>query len=547
MNKKSTNLLLSAILSSALFGCNSGGTANQPSNTPDMSKSNANLTTNIAVAKNTNSTNSTNPSTICYYIRSWDNQKEYTTPGQVVSYLGKEYRNNWWTKGDNPAQHNGVYPGSGQPWTEIGQCADNTATPAIVQGGTRNTFVLTQEGDIYASGKGYYGVLGNGSTADSNTPVKVQMPVKAVKVVSNDTGNVACAIGTDAQVYCWGGNGTGLQGTGDTNGSVLTPRLTKFPSGAKDMVITSDLTSLVLTNNGQIYASGKGNYGILGNGSTANVTTPVQVLLPDSEYAIKIVKSSLNDEGDDACALTKNGNVYCWGGNAHGMFGVGDTKEYDTPVQVKLNKPVSDIVLGGYSDLFMITKDGDIYASGSDAWGALGDGKDTTDSYLPVKVNMPAGIKTTKVVSSGYDSCALGSDNQMYCWGGDASSMFGIGNHDKQLSPVLTGFPSHIFDIVMGKNRVMFALTRDGSLYASGYGDYGVLGNGNNNDTNTPTQTSLQTPAISIVSNGVTSCSLDQNLNVYCWGGNANGVMGNGQNAGSVMSPTKTQFAVYSM
>ena len=82
--------------------------------------------------------------------------------------------------------------------------------------------VLTQEGDIYASGKGYYGVLGNGSTADSNTPVKVQMPVKAVKVVSNDTGNVACAIGTDAQVYCWGGNGTGLQGTGDTNGSVLT-------------------------------------------------------------------------------------------------------------------------------------------------------------------------------------------------------------------------------------------------------------------------------------------------------------------------------------
>lgn len=99
----------------------------------------------------------------------------------------------------------------------------------------------------------------------------------------------------------------------------------------------------------------------------------------------------------------------------------------------------------------------------------------------------------------------------------------------------------------MGKNRIMFALTRDGLLYASGYGDYGVLGNGNNNDTNTPIQTSLQTPAISIVSNGVTSCSLDQNLNIYCWGGNANGVMGNGQNAGSVMSPTKTQFAIYSM
>lgn len=147
--------------------------------------------------------------------------------------------------------------------------------------------------------------------------------IKATKVVSNSTGNVACAIGTDTQVYCWGGNGTGLQGTGDTDGSVLIPRLTKFPSGAKDMVMTSDLTSFVLTNNGEIYTSGKGDYGITGSGvapfnfSNGTVTTPVKIWLPAEESAIKIVKSSIND-GDDACALTQKGNVYCWGGNAHG-------------------------------------------------------------------------------------------------------------------------------------------------------------------------------------------------------------------------------------
>lgn len=501
-------------------------------NTTNMAKTTAQAAT---VLKETSS-NTTNTSS-CENIPVWDSNKTYQESGQTVLYLGKEYRNNWWTRNENPQQHNGVYPGSGQPWTEIKICA---VSPTIAQGGSRNTFVLTESGDIYASGKGTYGVLGNGSNQDSNIPVKVQMTVKAMKVVSNSTGNVACAIGTDAQVYCWGGNGTGLQGTGDTDGSVLTPRLTKFPSGAKDIVITSDLTTLVLNNNGRIYASGKGDYGILGNGSTNNVTTPVEVNLPKSEFAVKVVKSSNND-GDDACALTSAGNVYCWGGNAHGQFGVGDTKEHDTPVQVRLNKDISDVVMGGYSDLFMITTDGDIYASGSDAWGALGDGKDTTDSHFPVKVDMPANIKATKVVSSGYDSCVLGSDNQVYCWGGNASGMFGIGNHDKQLSPTLTKFPSDVKDIVMGSNRVVFALTGSGALFASGYGDYGVLGNGDTYSTYLPTQTNFSMQALNIVSNGITSCSIGQDLNVYCWGGNANGVIGNNQNINAYL-PTKTQF-----
>lgn len=202
--------------------------------------------------------------------------------------------------------------------------------------------------------------------------------------------------------------------------------------------------------------------------------------------------------------------------------------------------------MGGYSDLFMITTDGDIYASGSDAWGALGDGKDTTDSYLPVKVNMPTKIKTIKVVSSGYDTCALGSDRNIYCWGGDASEMFGIGNHDKQLSPTSTKFPSDISDIVMGSNRVLFALTKSGSLYASGYDDYGVLGNNSSNNVSTPVQTNLQIPALNIVSNGTTSCSIGQDLNVYCWGGNSTGVFGNGGNSDN-SSPTNTQFTLYSM
>ncbi len=542
-NKQNINILLSAIISSVLFGCGSGGTSASPNST-NMATNKSDLTSKASSSTEIN---------LCSSFPKWEESRIYDKPDQIVSYYGKLYINHWWTKGENPIEHNGIFPGSGQAWTVKESCE---IQPAVVQAGLRNTFVLTSQGDIYASGKGTYGVLGNGSTNDSSTPVKVLMPVQATKVVSNETGNVACAIGNDSKVYCWGGNGTGLQGTGDTTGSVI-PRVTNFPAGAKDIVITSDLTSFVLTENGDIYASGKGNYGILGNGSTNSVTTPVRVALNSDEKAIKVVKASLNDEGDDACALTDKGNVYCWGGNAHGTAGVGDTKEHDTPVQVKLSDKVTDIVLGGYSDLFMITENGDVYASGSDAWGALGDGKNNTETYVPVKVAMPAGIKTTKVVSDGYDSCALGDNHKVYCWGGNGSGFLGFGSTGQVFTPTLTNFPDHVQDITMGAtqdfkdSKVVVALTTSGTLFVSGTANYGALGLGRNyTKAYNPTsitlsdETNVPFTSLNIVSNGMTSCSIGTSGSVYCWGANGNGVMGNGGTS-TLWTPAKTQFVAF--
>lgn len=63
----------------------------------------------------------------------WSATTTYSSPGQAVSENGVNFKNNWWTQGDDPATHNGG-PGSGQPWTSTGNCGACTTVPTVPTG-----------------------------------------------------------------------------------------------------------------------------------------------------------------------------------------------------------------------------------------------------------------------------------------------------------------------------------------------------------------------------------------------------------------------------
>ena len=68
------------------------------------------------------------PAGDCNGIAEWNSDTVYSSSGTKVVYQNIEYRNSWWTKGDNPAQNSGAV-GSGKVWTILGNC-DGTPTPA---------------------------------------------------------------------------------------------------------------------------------------------------------------------------------------------------------------------------------------------------------------------------------------------------------------------------------------------------------------------------------------------------------------------------------
>ena len=63
----------------------------------------------------------------------WNASTAYAAPGTLVTRNGINYKNNYWTQGDDPATHNGPL-GSGQPWTSQGACSTCSTLPSVPTG-----------------------------------------------------------------------------------------------------------------------------------------------------------------------------------------------------------------------------------------------------------------------------------------------------------------------------------------------------------------------------------------------------------------------------
>ena len=222
------------------------------------------------------------------------------------------------------------------------------------------TCALTNEGKAYCWGWNQYGRLGNNSTTNSSTPVAVQMPA-GVSFQSIAAGNIhACALTTEGKAYCWGWN----------------------------------------------------QYGQLGNNSTANSSTPVAVQMPAGVSFQSIAAGNIH-----TCALTTTGQAYCWGYGGSGQLGNNSTAISRIPVAVQMPAGVSfQFIAAGYYHTCALTNEGKAYCWGQGSSGRLGNNS-TTDSRIPVAVQMPAGVSFQSIAAGSLHTCALTTQNKAYCWG----------------------------------------------------------------------------------------------------------------------------------
>lgn len=129
---------------------------------------------------------------------------------------------------------------------------------------------------------------------------------------------------------------------------------------------------------GTVWAWGQGRYGQLANGSTQAKTTPVHVSNLSGVTAISA------NGGMHNLGIKSDGTLWAWGYNKYGQLGDGTTTNRSTPVQVSgVANPVA-ISAGGDHSLDVKT-DGTLLAWGNNAYGQLGDGT-TTNRLTPVAV-----------------------------------------------------------------------------------------------------------------------------------------------------------------
>jgi alpha-tubulin suppressor-like RCC1 family protein len=283
-----------------------------------------------------------------------------------------------------------------------------------VSAGGGFSLALTSTGQVLGWGFNH-GELGDGTRTSHDHPVEVKLPkgTKAVAVAAG--GNHGMALTRRGVVFTWGYNRFGELGDGTTTNS-LSPVKVSLPPGTKAAAVAAGSDySLALTRTGQILAWGFNADGELGNDTFTGpttctrfhygcATTPVQVQLP---LGTKV--AALAAGGDHALALTSNHHVLAWGNNTNGQLGDGPSTAPDKclrqercatmPVYVQLPKGTTVVeVATGFRHSLALTSTGQVLAWGYSADGQLGNGNRTKCDH-PVKVDLPKGDKATLVRS----------------------------------------------------------------------------------------------------------------------------------------------------
>jgi len=169
---------------------------------------------------------------------------------------------------------------------------------------------------------------------------------------------------------------------------------------------TQDHTCALATN-GAAYCWGNGYAGDLGNGTTANVTTPTLVAGGHSFRSIATM-------GGATCALAADSTAWCWGSGASGQIGTGDTLNRLTPAAVAGGLHFSELV-PGTANICGLTAAGAGYCWGWNLYGQVG--PDLANVLSPVPIT---GVPALVHVAAGLEqSCGLSASGAAYCWGGN--------------------------------------------------------------------------------------------------------------------------------
>ncbi len=188
-----------------------------------------------------------------------------------------------------------------------------------VSAGAFHTCAVTVGGSVYCWGDNTYGQLGNNSIKNSTTPVKVingnnvfdDFP--AVKNISLGMYHT-CAVTKSEDLYCWGRNDYYQLGSGDNNNK-LYPTKVIGENGDSFLNILSvsagDNHTCAITKDGNLYCFGKNDYYQLGTGDDYEYSYPTRVIDNTNEYLSNIIQVSLGESY--TCAVNSLGELYCWG------------------------------------------------------------------------------------------------------------------------------------------------------------------------------------------------------------------------------------------
>jgi alpha-tubulin suppressor-like RCC1 family protein len=259
------------------------------------------------------------------------------------------------------------------------------ARATSVAAGYNHTCAVLAEGSLWCWGDDTEGQLGQndplleaGASASVLSPVRVGTGSGWTRVAGGQ--GHTCAIQAPGTMWCWGRNTRSETGTDPSVEQTRAPKQTGTFTDWTDLDLGQD-ASCGIRADGSLWCWGDNSFGQLGAAPQSNpVTAPAQVGTDTGYVQISIDTFS-------ACGRKTDGTALCWGRNAEGQLGVGDTRDRYAPAMVGAPGTWASVSVGRFHSCFG-RADGSAYCAGENSMGQLGVG-DTVRRSAPARVSFP--------------------------------------------------------------------------------------------------------------------------------------------------------------
>ena len=426
----------------------------------------------------------------------------------------------------------------------------------------------------------YFGVLGLGdNSVRGDEPGEMGDALPSVDLGAGRAAQTltagalhTCVLLDDQSVKCWGWASRGQLGLEDTNhrgdtagemGSSLPAVNLGAGRNAVSIKAGTAHTCAVLDNS-QVKCWGDNRAGQLGLGDTNPRGTSAGTMgdaLPTVSLGTGRTAQELSTGLASTCARLDNATLKCWGGNATGTLGLGDTDNRgDAPGE--MGDALATVSLGsglvpaklpsGTPNLFScaLLSNGSVKCWGSNYLGELGAANSTTvgdeSGEAASTVNLGTDRTATAVGAANYGLCVLLDNAQLKCMG-SGSALLGQGDsRSRGARPADQGDNLPAIDLGPGRTAIKLAvgsnhacaILDNASLKCWGNNSYGQLGLGDRTHRgDDPGEMGAALPVVqlgtgriaqSIFLGGNGSCALLDDGNLKCWGQNSWGRLGLG-------------------
>lgn len=279
---------------------------------------------------------------------------------------------------------------------------------------------VTAAGAVRCFGANGSGQLGDGTKASRRTSVAVVGLSAPVRTVAGG-GSHTCALTTTGGVKCWGSNSSGQLGDGTTTDRATPVDVGGLTSGVVAIGAGSAHTCALLQTGG-VKCWGANTSGQLG----INWRASRQELTPADVSELQLGAVDLAVGSFHNCVVWATRTVRCWGGNRDGELGStrGQGTWSDRPVDgPALHGPVADVVAAFGHTCVVLANGGTIYCWGDNEHGELGDHSRLTSRVVPHHANPSRGWAITgitsvrSIVGGVGHTCGLTTAGRVACWG----------------------------------------------------------------------------------------------------------------------------------